>query len=263
MTVLHDFSNRIVLVTGSSQNLGSTIARAFARSHAQVILHGPEAGMVAEAREKLLSSEPKLKLETISFNLTNPDEIDAAFSDLKQRGIAPDVLINNAAHLGVGESGFLEQTMAFFREVMEVNLFGALHCSQLAAREMSKRGGGSIIHISSLAGERAIWERSAYNTSKAAIDGLTRSMALELAPLGIRVNAVAPGYVWTPRWDLISPETRETRKNNTPAGEPTRQEEIAQTVLFLCSSAAPSLTGARIVIDGGLNAQQLPRSVSV
>jgi len=258
-----DFSGSTVLVTGSTQNLGFSIARAFALSGARVILHGPENKGLVVAREKLLSHDPRLKLETIRFDLAKSDEIENAFRDLEQRGLAPDSLINNAAHLGLGTSGFLEQNMTFFREVMEVNLFGTLHCSQLAAIGMSRRGEGNIVNISSLAGERAIWGRSAYNTSKAALDGLTRSMALELVPLGVRVNAIAPGYVWTPRWDAISPETEEIRKDNIPSGEPTRQEEIAQVVQFLCSNAVPSLVGARVVIDGGLGTQQLPREVSV
>jgi NAD(P)-dependent dehydrogenase (short-subunit alcohol dehydrogenase family) len=261
--VNYDFTGKTVLVTGSSQNLGLTIAREFARTGARVILHGPENEALEEARKNVLSDGPRSPVETIRFDLCEPGEIDAAFRDLEQRGLSPDILVNNAAHLGLGTSGFLEQDVTFFREVMEVNLFGPLQCSRLAARSMSRRGGGHIIHISSLAGERAIWGRSAYNTSKAALDGLTRSMALELAPQGIRVNAIAPGYVWTPRWDGLPTETTQVRKDNTPSGEPTQQEEIAAAVLFLCSDAAPTLIGARLVIDGGLNTQQVPRKIAV
>lgn len=258
-----DLSGHTVLVTGSSQNLGFSIAVAFARSQAQVILHGPRVDDVDEARQRLCSLVPEARLATIAFDLADADAISSAFASLEQQRLTPDILVNNAAHLGLGKSGFLEQSPDFFREVMEVNLFGAFRCSQLAASAMSKRGEGHIIHISSLAGERAIWSRSAYNTSKAALDGLTRSMALELAPAGIRVNSISPGYVWTPRWDHLDKETEERRRKNTPTSDPTGQDEIAQMVLFLCSGATPSLTGTTIVIDGGLNIQQVPRDVSV
>lgn len=258
-----DFSSKTVLVTGSTRNLGFSIAGAFAQSHARVILHGPTSESVAGARQVLLAAEPGALLETACFDLGKQGEIDAAFADLDQRGLAPDILVNNAAHLGLGASGFLEQSPDFFREVLEVNLFGAFRCSQLAAAGMAGRGGGSIIHVSSLAGERAIHGRSAYSASKAALDGLTRAMAVELAGSGVRVNAVVPGYVWTPRWNGLPPETVGRRKKNTPGGEPTRQAEIAQTILFLASDAAPSLLGARVVIDGGLDVQQVPRDIAL
>jgi 3-oxoacyl-[acyl-carrier protein] reductase len=177
--------------------------------------------------------------------------------------LEPDILVNNAAHLGLGRAGFLEQDRAFFREVLEVNIFGAFHCSQLAARAMKHRGAGSIVNISSLAGERAIRGRSAYNASKAALDGLSRAMALELAPCGIRVNTIAAGYIWTPRWEKLTPEDSQRRRLNIPSGGPTAPEEIAQAVMFLCSDAAPTLAGARLVIDGGLGVQQVPPDASV
>lgn len=259
---MFDFSARTVLVTGSTANLGYSIARAFACSGARVIVHGPTTGETDEAAGRLKEEIPAALVETISFDLGQQAQIDKAFATLEKRDHLPDILINNAAHLGLGESGFLEQTPDFFRQVLEVNIFGTFRCSQLAAQGMTKRGGGAIITISSLAGERAIWERSGYNTSKAALNGLMRSMALDLAPHGIRVNSISPGYVWTPRWDALSTEVAARRKLNTPSGEPTQQDEIAQTALFLASNAAPSLIGASIVIDGGLNVQQVPRDTA-
>ncbi|MBN8709334.1 MAG: 3-oxoacyl-ACP reductase [Verrucomicrobia bacterium 61-8] len=260
---MFDFSARTVLVTGSTANLGYSIARAFARSGARVVVHGPNDRETDQAAARLKEEVPTALVEAISFDLGQQTQIDEAFVTLEKRGLLPDILINNAAHLGLGKSGFLEQTPDFFREVIEVNLFGTFRCSQLSAQGMAKRGGGAIITISSLAGERAIWSRSGYNTSKAALDGLMRSMALDLAPHGIRVNSISPGYVWTPRWNALSPDVIERRKHNIPAGEPTRQDEIARTVLFLASDAAPSLTGAGIIIDGGLSVQQVPKDLSI
>ena len=258
-----DFRGRTVLVTGSTQNLGLSIAEAFAGAGARVVIHGPSLSEAQSAADALRATKEGMAVEAIAFDLGSQAEITAAFADLDQRGLMPDVLVNNAAHLGMGSSGFLEQSPDFFRSVMEVNLFGSFLCSQLAAKVMQARGGGAIIFISSLAGERAIWGRSAYNTSKAAIDGLMRSMALELAPSLIRVNAITPGYVWTPRWESIAKDTESRRLANIPAGAPTQQEEIARMTLFLASDAAPSLLGSRIVLDGGLDAQQVPRDIAV
>lgn len=260
---MFDFSTRTVLVTGSTANLGFSIACAFARSGARVIVHGPTGKETAEAASRLKEESPAARVEAIAFDLARQEQIDDAFDQLEKRNLLPDILVNNAAHLGLGTSGFLEQSAEFFREVIEVNLFGTFRCSQLSARGMARRGGGAIITISSLAGERAIWGRSGYNTSKAALDGLMRSMALDLAPQGIRINSISPGYVWTPRWNALSPDVIDRRKRNIPAGEPTRQDEIAQTVLFLASDATPSLTGAGIIIDGGLSIQQVPKDLSI
>lgn len=257
------FQGKTVLVTGSTQNLGNSIAMLFAQAGARVVIHGSTPLKTEAARVMMASALPDAEIHATAFDLGKQEQIDAAFADLDARGLTPDILVNNAAHLGLGVSGFLEQSPEFFREVLEVNLFGAFRCSQLAALRMRERGGGAIVHISSLAGERVIWDRGGYNASKAALDGLARSMATELAPLGIRVNSISLGYVWTPRWDQLGLEKAARRRANIPCGQPTQQDEVARLALFLASDAAPSLIGSRILMDGGLSLQQVPRDVSV
>lgn len=258
-----DFTGKTVLVTGSSRNLGRTIAQGFVEAGAVVIVHGSNSE-VNETRSQLDRQPHGGKIHSVEFDLSNPAAIDDVFDSLRQHGLMPDILVNNAAHLGLGASQFLEQTSEFFREVIEVNLFGAFHCAQEVARHLkSSKKSGAIINISSLAGERGIYGRSAYNVSKAALDALTRSMAQELSGDGIRVNSLVLGYVWTERWNSLSPQDEDRRKKNTPATIPSSQEEIARTVLFLASDATPTLVGARVVLDGGLNIQQVPHDVMV
>ncbi|MEO7934181.1 MAG: SDR family oxidoreductase [Chthoniobacterales bacterium] len=250
---------KTVLVTGSTQNLGFAIATAFTDTGACVVVHGQCEDEATDTRRRLKERAPQAEVEAVAFDLGKSVEIERGFAGLKKRGLLPDVLVNNAANLGLGDSGFLEQSPEFFRKVLEVNLFGVFYCSQLAAAEMKRRGRGSIVNISSLAGERAVWGRSAYNTSKAALDGLTRSMVLELAEHGIRINTVVPGYVWTPRWEKIGSKATTRRRKNIPVGVPTTVEEIARLVLFLALDEGPTLLGARVVIDGGLSVQQVPK----
>jgi 3-oxoacyl-[acyl-carrier protein] reductase len=262
---LPDFAGHTALVTGSTQNLGHTLARFFARAGARTIVHGRTLAEARAAGERIREELPAADVHAVHFSLGDAGEVDAAFADLKQRGLMPDILVNNAAHLGLGpDTTFLGQTPEFFREVIDDNLVGTFRCSQLAALEMRARGkGGAIVNITSLAGERPIWGRSAYCASKAALEGLTRAMALELAQHDIQVNCISAGYIWTPRWNDLTPEQTARRKANTPGREPTQQEEIARLTLFLASRQAPTLIGSRIVIDGGLNAQQVPGDVVV
>lgn len=265
---LPDFTGKTVLVTGSTQNLGHTIAELFAQAGARIILHGRRLDDAEAACARVRSSQStpaKAELYATNFSLGDEASIEAAFADLKQRGLMPDILVNNAAHLGLGEdTSFLGQPAAFFREVIDANLYGTFLCSQLAARYLRDAGRpGAIINITSLAGERAIWGRSAYNTSKAALEGMTRAMSLELAQHKIRVNCISAGYIWTPRWNDLTPEKTARRILNTPGREPTQQEEIARLTLFLASDQAPTLIGSRIVIDGGLNVQQVPSDVVI
>jgi NAD(P)-dependent dehydrogenase (short-subunit alcohol dehydrogenase family) len=252
---------RTALVTGSSHNLGLTIARTLATGGTPVVVHGIDATVAEAAAARLRAEIPGAAVHAIGFDLADSKAIEKGFDTLAERGLAPGILVNNAAHLGLGQEDVLDETSEFFRDVVEVNLFAVHLCSILAARHMAQSGGGVIVNISSLAGERAIPGRTAYNASKAAVDGLTRSLAVDLAPLGITVNGIAPGFVWSTRWNGISDTEAAARRERIPAGEPTAQEEIAQLVAFLASGYAPTLTGARIVVDGGMNALQVPPHV--
>jgi len=251
-----ELEGKWALVTGATQNLGRVIATQFARQGAHVIVHGiTGAEEVAEALADEVGSSDILG---VSFDLADPDGIRDGFAELAARGVRLDVLVNNAAHLGLEDTDPLESTPELFRRVLEVNVFGTHLCSVLAARSMATRGRGAIVNISSLAGQRAIHGRLSYNTSKAAIDGMTRSMAIDLARHGIRVNAIAPGYVWSDRWDRIDQAEADRRRARIPVSEPTSQCEIAALAAFLASDRALSLTGEVVVIDGGLSAQQSP-----
>jgi Dehydrogenases with different specificities (related to short-chain alcohol dehydrogenases) len=251
-----NLTGRTALVTGAGQNLGLAIAAEFAHQGANVVLHARRRDQAAAAAATL-GEGPSVR--PIGFDLGDPAAIAAGFAELDAAEVLVDSLVLNAAHLGLHDLPTIDQPLEFFDEVMQVNLIGVHRCSMLAASRLIAAGRpGSITVISSLAGERAIHGRLAYNTSKAAVDGLVRSLALELAPYRIRVNGIAPGYVWSDRWTSISAEEAASRRALIPAGAETAQSEIAQLAAFLATDAAPTVIGQRIVIDGGLAAQQSP-----
>jgi len=255
------FSGQRVLVTGAARHTGLGIARAFAAEGATVILNDRTAVAVAEAAAELRGATGARVVEAVA-DIADRSQADAMFDMVRRECGGLDVLVNNAAHLGVGPS-FLETSPGFLAEVVGVNLLGTFYSSQHAARLMVEPGRGAIVFLGSNTSERPIRKRSAYIASKGALDALTRALALELAPYGVRVNMVVAGYIHTTRWDALSPAQVARRRANVPLGCEASAADVAAAVLFLASSAAAQITGARLVVDGGVTSQLLPADAEV
>ncbi len=250
------FKNKRVLVTGASRHTGYGIARAFAKEGAIVILNSTTAAGVREAAASI-RAETGAHIIEAPANIADRAQVEAMFEAVKRECGGLDILINNAAHLGIGPS-FLETSLDFLAEVVGVNLFGTFHVSQLAARMMVAQGSGAIVHIGSNTSDRPIRHRSAYVASKGALDALTRAMAIELGPQNVRVNMVVAGYIRTTRWDALDPAHAARRRANIPLGKEATPEDIAAATMFLASDESSRITGARLVVDGGVTAQMVP-----
>ena len=243
---------KIAVVTGAAMGIGRAIARQLARDGLIVLVSDVDeakaAETAAELREEGGSAEP------LGLDVSSPASIAAAFAKVEERYGRCDVVVNNA---GVAKTfPFLDFPLDSFVATMNVNVTGALLCSQHAARLMVQRRWGRIVTIASVAGMRAVGSgRTAYGTSKAAVIGLTRQMASELAEFGITANAVAPGPVDTPMTTLLhSEEFRGAYTAAIPMKRYGTPEEIASLVSFLASDHAAYITGAAIPVDGGFMA---------
>lgn len=255
------FSGQSVLVTGAGKNTGLGIAARFAAEGATVFVNDRTAEGAARAVAQLRRRGLRRAIAAPA-DIGVPAEVEAMFRAIRARTKRLDVLVNNAAHLGVGP-GFLDMERDFFEEVVRVNLLGTCHVSQLAARWMKRGGGGAIVHIGSNVSTRAIHKRTAYLASKGGIDALTLAMAVDLAPHGIRVNTVAPGYIRTDRWATLPAGHAKRRRANVPLGREATADDIAEAAMFLASDAAGNVTGARLVVDGGCSAQHMPGDIDV
>ena len=252
--------NRVVLITGAVRNTGLAIAEAFAETGATIALNGRRPADVARKAASLRQAFGVRVIE-VPADVSHSDEVDAMFATIEEECGRLDVLVNNAVNQGIGYP-FADTPRDVLEDVFRVNVFGAYWCAQGAARIMRRQGAGAIIHIGSNTAERAIRHRTAYVASKGAIDALTRAMAVELGPDGIRVNAVIAGYIHTDRWDALTVEA-DRRRANIPLGREADGRDIANAVLFLASEEAGCITGARLVVDGGVLSQLTPADCDV
>jgi len=243
--------NRVAIVTGAAGGIGQAMALAFAAEGASVVA----ADINEQEANATASSITDAGGDAIALRVDVTDADDAGqmvAATIKQYGQVD--IIANVAGTGFRHS-FLEAKAEDFERVMKVNLIGTFNTGQAAAREMVKRQYGRIINIASIAGNRAGAGRTAYGTSKSAVMGLTRQAALELGPLGITVNAVAPGPVDTAMTRVThNEETRQGYARLIPAGRYGTVDEMADAAVFLAGEAAAYVNGLILFVDGGYTA---------
>lgn len=255
------FAGRHVLVTGASRGLGRAAAVAFAAEGARVGIG--YRSHETEARETLAMVEASGAGRAsgatdasgavgvlLPFDVRDFAAVDAAVTEFAAGG-GLDVLVNSAAALRDGWAAMLAP--ADFQEVVNVNLTGTFHCCRAALRHMLVTKSGAIVNISSVAGLRASPGQISYAASKGGVASLTITAAAELAPRGIRVNAVVPGLLTTGMGRRLDRDVAEKRRAAIPLGRFGEGAEVARAVLFLASDEASYITGQSLVVDGGLS----------
>ena len=238
--------NKSVLITGATGGIGAAIAKAFAAQGADLILCGRDSDALQALHVKIIS---RYRVRTFlhAFDLTDPDAIKTFFTTLHQEKITPDILINNAGIMDVAPLGMT--TFPQIHNSLAINTIAPLLMAQYASRAMMRaKKSGCIINISSIIASQGFENQSLYASSKAAIEGMTRALARELAPT-IRVNAIAPGFIATKLTENIDSQAIVARTALERVGTP---EDVANAALFLASEMASFITGEILEVSGGL-----------
>jgi 3-oxoacyl-[acyl-carrier protein] reductase len=247
-----ELTGKVVVVTGAGTGIGKGIALAFGEQGATVVVsyeHSEKGALEAEAR--LHQANPNSF--AIRTDLRDLAQIRTLFETVLRRLGRIDIMVNNS---GVTlETSFFDMTVEDWNMLHEINLRGMFFCTQAAARDMMKRRWGRVINLSSVNAHGTFPHYAAYAATKGGINGLTRAMALDLAPLGITVNAIGPGCIEVESYAKLPNYTRESMARQIPMGRVGFPRDIAATALFLASEGAGWLTGQVIYHDGGQTAR--------
>lgn len=243
---------RVALVTGAAKGIGAAIADRLARDGRHVVIGDIDEAVAGAKAEALRAAGHRA--DAVRLDVSQPESVAAAFAELDRRLGRCDIVVNNA---GIAKTApFLDFPLESWQAHLNVNVTGVLLCSQHGGRLMRREGWGRIVNVASVAGLRAVGVgRTGYGTSKAAVIGLTRQMAVELAEHHITVNAVAPGPVDTPMTQVLhSPEFRQAYTSAIPMRRYGTPEEIAAAVAYFASEDAGYVTGTVLPLDGGFYA---------
>ena len=245
-----DLTGRRALVTGASRGIGFAVAEALARRGAAVCITGRKPDALTEAGKQLRNGG--LDIREAVCHQGDAAAVGVLFAQLDADGFIPDVAIVNAATNPV-YGPLLDLDLDAWRKILDVNLTGALLTAREAARRMVPKKHGSIVFMASVAGLEPFANLGAYSVSKAGLLGLMRTLARELGPSGVRVNAVAPGLIETRFSAALFENQRayDTIIGRTPLGRHGQPEDVAGAVLYLASDASSYVTGQVLVVDGG------------
>ena len=240
--------NKIAIVTGGSRGIGCATVEAFLKEGAKVVLCASRQETADAALEKLTETYKDAVVEGIWPDLSDYSAVKAAFDAVAEKYGRIDILVNNA---GVSESTpFADYTEEKFEKVMDLNVKGVFNCSKAASEHMVAAGSGVILNTSSMVSQYGQPAGIAYPTSKFAVNGFTLSLARELGPKGVRVNAVAPGITFTDMMRSVPKEVIEPMIAQIPLRRMGQPEDIANAFVFLASDRASYISGEVLHVDG-------------
>jgi 3-oxoacyl-[acyl-carrier protein] reductase len=245
-----DLAGKIAIVTGGSRGIGRATSIALAQAGALVLVNYRSNEEAARETVRLIEAAGG-QAELIPFDVTDPDSVDRSIKEALGRHGRIDILINNA---GIAIDQLLLRVSAKDLEMTwATNVNGAVYCAKACIRPMMKKRWGRIINLSSVVAESGNAGQAVYSSSKAALLGLTRSLAREYASRGITVNAVAPGFIETDMTADLPEAARQGIVDQTPLGRIGRPEEVAAAVVFLASEEAGYITGQVVRVNGGMH----------
>jgi len=242
------FENKVVLITGGAAGIGKTTVDKFLKEGAVV-----EIWDVNDDAAKEQINTWKKEDYTVTYqhvNVADNKSVERAMADLAERLGKIDVLVNNA---GITKDGtLLKMDEDQWQAVIDVNLSGVFYCGRAAAKLMAEQGEGVILNASSVVAHNGNFGQTNYVASKSGVIGMTKTWAKELGRKGVRVNAVAPGFINTNMVDTVPEKVLDSLKEKTPLGRLGEPEDIAEAYLFLASDKAAFITGTVLNVDGGL-----------